>query len=73
MCCELGSDWLKEYETFYRYASVPTHAGSFTLGKNYQQLMERRQPSNAERAAVLVSALAFHLGLVRTKLSQVAM
>ena len=64
MCCDLGSDWLKEYETFYRYASVPTHAGSFTLGKNYQQLLERPLPSNTEKAAVLVTALAFHLRVV---------
>lgn len=61
MCCDLGSDWLREYETFYRYASVPTHAGGFTLGKNYKQLLEQRAPSDHDKARVLVTALDFHL------------
>lgn len=61
MCCELGSGWLKEYGTFYRYASVPTHAGSFTLGNNYVQLLKQQPPSDRQKAVVLVSALAFHL------------
>ena len=61
MCCDLGSDWLKEYETFYRYVSVPTHSGSFTLGKNYIQLLEQKPPSDRDKATVLVTALDFHL------------
>jgi hypothetical protein len=61
MCCDLGSRWLKEYETFYRYASVPTHAGSFTLTRNYPQLLEQKPPSDHDRAVVLFTALDFHL------------
>ncbi len=61
MCCGLGSDWLREYETFYRYVSIPTHAGSFTLGKNYTQLLRQQPPSDLVRATVLVTALDFHL------------
>ena len=61
MCCDLGSQWVKEYETFYRYVSVPTHAGSFTLGENYVQLLRQQPPSDRDRAIVLVTALVFHL------------
>lgn len=61
MCRELGSDWLQEYRTFYRYASVPTHAGSFTLGKNYEQLLEQQPPTGQEKATILVTAMDFHL------------
>ena len=61
MCCDLGASWLKEYETFYRYASVPTHAGSFTFGKNYEQLLKQQPLSDRDRATVLVTALDFHL------------
>lgn len=63
MCCDLGSDWLKEYETFYRYSSVPTHAGAFTLCKNYNQLLKQELPSAREKALVLITATAFHLRL----------
>ena len=61
MCCDLGSGWLKEYETFYRFASVPTHAGSFTLGNNLKQLLDQHQPPDSHRADVLVTALGLHL------------
>ena len=61
MCCDLGSDWLKEYETFYRYASVPTHAGAFTLGEKFIRLLTGQLPTDRERAAVLVTASEFHL------------
>lgn len=61
MCTDLGSDWLKEYETFYRYVSVPTHAGSFTLGKNYLQLLEQQPPLERQKAIFLTTALFFHL------------
>ena len=61
MCTDLGPDWLKEYETFYTIASVPTHAGSFMLGENYKQLLEQLPPTTHEKAAVLASALSFHL------------
>lgn len=61
MCCDLGSQWPKEYETFFRYASVPTHAGSFTLGKNYEQLLRQQPRSDREKATGLITALDFHL------------
>lgn len=61
ICTGLGSGWIKEYETFYRYASVPTHAGSFTLGKNYAQLLDRQRLSDNAMANVLTTALAFQL------------
>ena len=61
ICCDLDSQWLKEYETFYRYVSVPTHAGSFTLGENLVQLLNQQTPSDYDRATVLVTALDFHL------------
>ena len=66
MCCDLGPQWLQEYETFYRYTSVPTHAGSFTLGKNYIRLLKQQPPSNREKAAVLIPALAFYLRVADT-------
>ena len=65
MCADLGSEWLKEYETFYRYASVPTHSGSFTLGTNYLELLRRERPTAREKAKVLCTALAFHLRVAR--------
>jgi len=61
MCADLGPDWVKEYETFYRYSSVPTHAGAFTLGKNCMDLLEQQPPSAQEKATVLITASAFHL------------
>lgn len=61
MCTDLGCNWLKEYDTFYRYASVPTHAGAFTLGKSYQQLLEQQSPSDRNKAKVLITSLDFHL------------
>jgi len=61
MCCDLGKDWINEYEIFYPYVSVPTHAGAFTLGDNYKRLLERQTPLDLEKATVLVTALDFHL------------
>lgn len=61
MCSNLGSDWLLEYETFYRYASVPTHYGSFKLGTNFKRLVGQKSPSGYEKAVILVGALEFHL------------
>jgi hypothetical protein len=61
ICTDLGSSWLKEYDTFYRYASVPTHAGSFTLGQSFSRLLEQQPPSDHEKAEVLLTGLAFHL------------
>jgi hypothetical protein len=59
MCCDLGSDWLREFETFYPYVSVPTHAGAFTFGKDYLRLLEQKPPSDTEKATVLITALDF--------------
>ena len=61
MCTELGPNWLKEYITFYRLASIPTHAGSFTMGSSYKRLIEQQPPSDHEKATVVATALAFHL------------
>lgn len=61
MCGDLGSNWPGTYETFYRYASIPTHAGSFTLGQNYMRLLNQEPPSDHEKASVLLTALDFHL------------
>lgn len=64
MCCDLGSQWLKEYETFYPYVSVPTHSGSFTFGRNYMKLLTQQPPSDLEKATILLTALDFHLRIV---------
>ena len=61
MCAALEPIWLKEYETFYRFASVPTHAGSFTLGQNFMELIEHRTPSDNAKATALITAMVFHL------------
>jgi hypothetical protein len=66
MCRDLGTDWLKEYETFYRYASVPTHAGSFTLGRNFKQLLKNRPLSDMEKCGILLAASDFHLRVTDT-------
>ena len=63
MCKDLGPDWLSYYQTFYRFASVPTHAGSFTLGRSYLQLLEQQPPTDHDKATTLVTALAFHLSV----------
>jgi len=60
MCSDLGSDWLEPYEIFYRYASVPTHAGAFTLGRRFIRLLTRQSPTNQERAGVMLTASEFH-------------
>ena len=61
MCADLGPDWLKEYDTFYRYVSVPTHAGAFTLARDFVWLLEGHLPSARERTVCLITASAFHL------------
>jgi len=63
MCCDLGLDWLDEYETFFRFVSILAHAGAFTLGENYKRLLEKQLPSDHEKASVLVTALDFHMRL----------
>lgn len=66
MCSELdsqqpGARWVDQYNTFYRYASVPTHAGAFTLGRDYSRFRENVALSDDEKAKVLATAIAFHL------------
>ena len=61
ICCDLGPPWLDEYFTFYRRTSVPTHAGSFTLGHSYKQLLEQPTPSVQDKAEVLVTTSVNHL------------
>ncbi len=61
MCRDLGSPWPEEYKTFYRFASVPTHAGSFTLTLNYVELLKQEPPSDHYKVIVLLSALSFYL------------
>ncbi len=61
MCCDLDAGRLKEYEIFYPYASVPTHAGAFTLGKTFTRLLTGGLLTDRERAVVLVTASEFHL------------
>jgi len=64
MCDDLGQSWLREYTTFYAYTSVSSHAGAFTLSKNYERLLKEQPPSDQEKAAILVTALDFHLRVV---------
>jgi len=65
MCKELGPVWVKNYETFYRYASVPTHAGSFTMGQSLQKLIARKAPSDRKKAEVLFTALILHMHMAK--------
>lgn len=59
MCRELG--WGQEYALFYRYASVPTHAGSFTFLHNYSRLLAGRPPTIFEKVTVMATAISYHL------------
>ncbi len=65
MCKELGPVWVKHYETFYRYASVPSHAGSFTMGQSLLKLIAREAPSEEKKAEVLFTALILHMHLAK--------
>jgi len=65
MCEDLGDQYFKEWETFYRYASMPTHAGSFTIGTSFLRLLASEPPSPRERSTVLVTATAFYHRVVR--------
>lgn len=65
ICDTLGEPWPHHYATVYRYASIPTHAGAFTLGRAYFELMERQSAPDSIRTTTLVIALAFHLQIGR--------
>ena len=61
MCTGLGPGWVTEYRTFYRYASIPTHAGAFTLETSYEQLVKQQPMPASDKATLLITAIAFHL------------
>lgn len=66
MCEDLGTGWVNEYDTHYAYASVVTHAGSFTFGRHLHRLISGEEPTDEERAGILVTALAFQLRVAAT-------
>ena len=65
ICKDLGVDWQKEYDSFYRYASIPTHSGAFTLGKSFVQLLQGNPPTNKELSSVLITAASFHIRIAK--------
>jgi len=65
LCSDLGEDWLNEYKSFYRYASIPSHAGAFTLGKSFLQLLRDEPLAEEELSKVLITAVAFHLRVAK--------
>ena len=66
MCSDLGPWWMRMYETFYAFASVPTHAGSFTLSETFIQLLEQESVSDRQKAIVLATASIFHVCMLET-------
>ena len=61
MCGQLGNGWIREYDALYAYASVVTHAGSFTFGQQLIDLIAGNKPDDATKTRVLVTALTYHL------------
>ncbi len=61
MCEGLGTIWVEEYRSFYRYASYPTHAGSFTYGQHITKLLTQEPVSELDEAKVLTTAIYLHL------------
>ena len=61
MCLELGNGWVGEYDALYAYASVMTHAGSFTFGQQLIDLIAGNKPDDATKTRILVTALTYHL------------
>ena len=61
MCRQLGDGWVDEYDTLYAFASVVTHAGSFTFGQQLNDMIEGNKPDDRTKTTVLVSALLYHL------------
>jgi len=65
ICSDLGVTWLNEYNSFYRYASVPTHSGAFTLGKSFIQLLKGSPLNDHELSSVLCTAASFHIRVAK--------
>lgn len=65
ICSDLGEDWLNEYKSFYRYASIPSHAGAFILGESFMQLLREKPLTEKELSEVLITAVAFHLRVAK--------
>lgn len=65
ICEDLGVDWQKEYNSFYRYASIPTHSGAFTLGKSFMQLLNGNPLTDKELSSVLITAASFHIRIAK--------
>lgn len=61
MCSQLGNGWIREYDAHYAYASVVTHAGSFTLGQQLSDLIAGTESDEATKTRILVTALTYHL------------
>ena len=61
MCRDLGPDWVKEYDTFYRYASDHTHSGPYLFATRLKRLLERQEGSAQQQVRVLMTASSFHL------------
>jgi len=68
LCKDLG--WLKEYLTFYRFASIPSHSGSFTLGSSFLKLRNGCSSTENDRVGILATALAFHLRIAKIAASK---
>jgi len=65
ICKDLGRDWIDEYNSFYRFASVPTHYGAFTLGSSFIRLLPNRPSTERELSTVLITAVVFHLRVAK--------
>lgn len=65
ICGDLGVSWLNEYNSFFRYASIPTHSGAFMLGRSFMQLVEGNSPSNHELSGILITAASFHIRVAK--------
>jgi len=65
LCKDLGNNWLKEYLTFYRFASIPSHSGSFTLGSSFLKLRNGCSSTENDRVGILITALDFHLRIAK--------
>ena len=42
MCEDLGEGWVKDHDTFYRYASDHTHAGPYLFANRFNRLLGNR-------------------------------
>ncbi len=65
ICRDLGTIWLNEYNSFFRYASISTHWGAFILGKSFMQLVKGNSPSDHELSGILITAVSFHIRVAK--------